>query len=90
MQETWVQSLVGEHLCILWATKPVNHNYLACAPESGVTQLLSPGAATTKVRATLEPKGSNKRSRYNKKPCSLQLKKGPHSNEDPAYSQKLI
>ena len=50
MQGTWVQALVREDLTCHGATKPVSHNYWACAPEPAshnywahVPQQLKPG-----------------------------------------------
>ena len=83
MQGTWVWALVQEDPTCHRATKPVSHNYWACALEpvthnywAHVTQLLKP--------ACLGPVLCNKRSHCNKKPthhneegspCSLQLEK---------------
>ena len=47
MQETRVQSLIQEDPTCLEATKPVSHNYLACA--------LEPGAAATEAHAPWSP-----------------------------------
>ena len=73
MQETQVQALVREDPTCLRATKPVRHNYWACALEPAshnywarVPQLLKP------VR--LEPVLCNKRSHHNEKPS--------HGNEE--------
>ena len=72
MQGTRVQALVREDPTCRGATKPVRHNYWACAPESAscnywahMLQLLKP--------ARLEPV-LNKRSHRNEKPA--------HCNED--------
>ena len=51
MQGTWVQALVREDPTCRGATKPVRHNYWACALELREPQLLSPRAATTEARA---------------------------------------
>ena len=82
MQGTQVRSLIREDPTCCGATKPVCHNYWACALEPAshnywacVLQLLKP------VR--LEPMLHNKRSHHSKKlltatkssPCSLQLGK---------------
>ena len=85
MQGTWVRALVREDPTCRGATKPVRHNYWACAlgPVSHnywahVPQLLKPGR--------LEPMLCNKRS-----PCSLQLEKAPAQQRRPnERSQKLI
>ena len=58
MQGTQVQALVREDPTCRGATKPMNHNYWARAP-----QLLKP--------ARLEPVLRNKRSRCNEKPAPL-------------------
>ena len=59
MQGTWVWSLVREDSTCLRATKPVCHNYWACALEPAshnywahVPQLLSPRATTTEACAS--------------------------------------
>ena len=68
MQGTWVRSLVREDPTCRGATKPVRHNYWACALEpmshnywAHVPQLLKP------VR--LEPELRNKRNHCNEKPA---------------------
>ena len=73
MQGTQVRALVWEDPTCRGATKPVHHNYWACAlePESHnywacVPQLLKP--------TRLEPVLHNKRSNHNEKP--------PHHNEE--------
>ena len=50
MQGTRVQALVREDLTSRGATKPVRHNYWACALELASHQLLSPCATTTEAR----------------------------------------
>ena len=57
MQGTWVWALVQEDPTCRGATKPVRHNYWACALEptshsywARALQLLSPRAATTEAR----------------------------------------
>ncbi|KAJ8779787.1 hypothetical protein J1605_012274 [Eschrichtius robustus] len=67
MQGTRVQALVREDPTCRGATKPVRHNYGACALEptrhnhrAQVPQLLKP--------AHLEPMLHNKRSHHNEKP----------------------
>ena len=74
MQGTRVQALVWEDPTCRGATKPVRHNYWACALEPAnhnywahEPQLLKP--------ARLEPVLRNKRSHRNEKPA--------HHNEDP-------
>ena len=66
MQGTWVRSLVREDPRCRRATKPVHHNYWACALEpaghnywASVPQLLKP--------ACLEPVLRNKKSHRNEK-----------------------
>ena len=73
MQGTWVRALVWEDPTCCRATKPVSHNYWACALEltcrnywARVPQLLKP--------ALLEPVLRNKRSHCNEKPA--------HRNEE--------
>ena len=73
MQETWVRALVQEDPTCREATKPVHHNYWACALEPAshnywarMPQLLKP------VR--LQPMLHNKRSHRNEKPA--------HHNEE--------
>ena len=51
MQGTRVQALVREDPTCHGATKPVRHNYRACALEPVEPQLLSPWATTTEARA---------------------------------------
>ena len=75
MQGTRVRALVREDPTCLGATKPMHHNYWACALEpvshnywARVQQLVEP--------ARLEPVLRNKRSHHNEKPaCSPQLEK---------------
>ena len=71
MQGTWVRALVREDPTCCGATKPVCHNYWACALEpmshnywARVPQLLSPRAATT------EPTCHNYWSPCTQSPCS--------------------
>ena len=73
MQGTRVQALVQEDPTFRRATKPVRHNYWACALEptshndwARVLQLLKP--------ARLEPVLHNTRSHHNEKPV--------HHNEE--------
>ena len=65
MQETWVQSLMGEDLTCPGATEPVHHNYLSLCSIAQELQLLSPRVAITEA-TFLEPVLSNK-SHYNEK-----------------------
>ena len=83
MQETWVRALVREDPTCRGATKPVRHNYWACALEPAshnywahVPQLLKP------VR--LEPVLRSKRSHRGEKPAC--------DNKDPTQPKinKLI
>ena len=67
MQGTWVRALVWEDPTCRRATKPMCHNYWACAIEPAshnywvrVPQLLKP--------VCLEPVLRNKRSHHNEKP----------------------
>ena len=73
MQGTWVRALTWEDPTCNGATKPVRHNYWACALEpmghsywARVLQLLKP--------ERLEPVLRNKRSHHNEKPA--------HRNEE--------
>ena len=73
MQGTWVRALVQEDPTCRGATKPVRHNYWACALKPAchnywahVPQLLKP--------VSLEPVLHNKRSHRNEKPM--------HCNEE--------
>ena len=91
MQGTRVQALVQEGPTCRGATKPVRHNYWACAPEpvshnywARVPQLLKP--------MRLEPMLHNKRSHLNEKPAHRNKEQPPlttarekpaHSNENP-------
>ena len=68
MQGTWARALVQEDLTCRRATKPVRHNYWACALEptshnywARVPQPLKP--------ARLEPVHRNKRIHRNEKPA---------------------
>ena len=97
MQETWVRSLIWEdptchgatklthHIYEARALEPRSHNYWAhvwhCSPRA-----LEPGSTPRKATAISPPlqlEGS---------PCSPQLEKSLHSNEDPAQPKinKLI
>ena len=68
MQGTWVRSLVGEDPTCRGATRPVSHNYWACALEPSsrnywahMLQLLKPTG--------LEPVLHNRRSHLNENPA---------------------
>ena len=49
MQETWVRSLVREDPTYRGATKPMRHNYWACALEPTSHNYWSPRATTTEA-----------------------------------------
>ena len=77
MHGTWVRALVQEDPTCRGATKPVCHNYWACALEpmshdywAHAPQLLKP--------TCLEPVLCNKRSHRNEKPTTA-TKSSPHS-----------
>ena len=98
VQETQVRALVREDPTGRRATKPVRHNYWACALEPAshnywahMPQLLKP--------AGLEPVLRNKRSHRNEKPahcntamksssCSLQLEKAYAHQRRPKAAKK--
>ena len=67
MQRTWVQALVQEDPTCHGATKPVCHNYWACALEPASHNYWSRGPQLLKP-ARLEPMLRNKRSHHNEKP----------------------
>ena len=76
MQGTRVRALVREDPTCRGATKPMRHNYWACALEPAshnywahVPQLLKP--------ALLEPVLHNKRSHLNEKPVHRQRRVAP-------------
>ena len=91
MQGTQIRSLVREDPTCRGATKPVRHNYWACALEPAshnywahVPQLLKP--------VHLEPvlhKRSHRATARNG-PHSTQLEKTPRSNEDPTQPKSKI
>ena len=70
MQGTQVRALVWEDPMCRGATKPVHHNYWACALEP----VLYSQRATTTEPVCLEPVLHNKRSHHNEKPT--------HCNEE--------
>ena len=92
MQATWVRSLVQEDPTCRGATKPVRHNYWACALEptshnywAHVPQLLKP--------TCLEPVLCNKRSHHTatkSRPCSPQLEKARMQQRRPKADKKKI
>ena len=65
MQETQIQSLIGEDLTCPGATEPVHYNDLSLCSIAQELQLLSPRVAITEA-TLLEPVLSNK-SHYNEK-----------------------
>ena len=76
MQGTWVRVLVQEDTTCRGATKPVRHNYWACALEpvshnywARMPQLLKP--------TRLEPVLRNKRSHRNEKPVHRNQEQSP-------------
>ena len=95
MQETRVQSLVLEDPISLGATKPMCHNYRACAPAPGsrhywahVLQLLKPAYPRACAQQQEKPPQWEAGAvQLESSPCSLQLEKSLHSNEDPALVQ---
>ena len=85
-------SLIGEDITWKEATKPMCHNYWACALEPWDWSYWAQELQVQKS-AHLKPVLSNKRSHCNEKPPhlnielpqSLQLAKSPCSNKDPAH-----
>ena len=73
VQETRVQALVREDPTCRRATKPVRHNYWACALEPASHEYWARGPQLLKP-ACLEPVLHNKRSHRNEKPA--------HRNEE--------
>ena len=76
MQGTRVRALVREDPTCQGATKPVRHNYWACALEPASHNYWSPRATTTEAHVPqllkpmrLEPVVRNKRSHHNEKPA---------------------
>ena len=55
IQGTWVQTLIRKDSTCHRATKPMPHNYWACALEPGGTQLLRLWASATEARGPGEP-----------------------------------
>ena len=90
MQATQVQALVLEDPTCHGATKPMRHNYWACALETvshnywaRALQLLKP--------TCLKPVLCNMRSQHTttkSSPCSPQLEKSPHTAMKTQCSQK--
>ena len=90
MQGTRVRSLVPEDPTFRGATKPVRHNYWACALEPAshnywahVPQLLKP--------VHLEPVLCNKRSHHNEKPMhhNDQLEKARTQQQRPNATNQI-
>ena len=73
MQRTRVRALVQEDPTCRGATKPVRHNYWACALDPREPQLLSPHATTTEARV---PRAH---APQQEKPCN---EKAMHCNEE--------
>ena len=73
MQETRVWALVREDPTCRGATKPVRHNYWACALEPASHNYWSPRATATEAHAP-RAHAPNKRSHRNEKPV--------HRNEE--------
>ena len=67
MQGTWVQALVWEDPTCHGATKPVRHNYWACALEPACHNYWSPRATTTEARGAKAHILCNKRIHCNEK-----------------------
>ena len=88
MQETRIQSLIQEDPTCPGATKPVRHNYWACA--------LEPTSHNHWSRHTLQPALEEKppqweartRQATRQEPHSPQREKSPHSNEDPVQPKR--
>ena len=80
MQEIWVWSLVWEDATCHRATKPMHHNYWACAlePWNCKTELTHHNCWSLHA---LEPEVCNKRSHSSEKPT--------HGNEDEPCSPQL-
>ena len=77
MQETWVQSPVGEDATGCRPAKPVHHN---TEPVLKSLRTETTEVCTPKVTA---PQGETRAPQLQNGPCSPQLEKSPHSNEDP-------
>ena len=98
MQETQVRALAWEDPTFQGATKPVRHNYWACALEPAshnywahVPQLLSPHAATTEAHAPRAcapqqekpPQWEARAPQWRLAPARYNWRKLAHSNKDP-------
>ena len=84
MQETWVRSLVQEDLTCCRATKPVDHNYWACAPGPGSHSHWSAHASSLCSAKKKPPQWEACALQLEGRPCSAQLEKSLLSNKDPA------
>ena len=97
MQGTWVRALVREDPTCRGATKPVCHNYWACALEPASHNYWACMLQQLKLTC-LEPVLHNKRSLHNEKPmhCSPQLEKArsqqrrPHAAKNKLKKKKSI
>ena len=74
MQETQVRSLIQEDPTCHGATKPVHHNYWACALEPGNWNYWNPHA--------LEPLLHKKISHHKEKPTHCNKEKPAHCNKE--------
>ena len=85
MQETRVWSLIWEDPTCQGATKPMCHNYWACALEPGSRNYWA-HEATAEARAPQEkpPQWEACAPQLESSPCYLQLEKSPSTSEDPA------
>ena len=101
MQGTRVRALLQEDPTCRGATKPVRHNYWACALEPK-PQLLSPRATTTEARApraraaqqekppqweARAPQQSSPRSQQLEKACTWQLEKARMQQRRPSATK---
>ena len=100
MQETWVwslfwedptRSLILEDPTLHRTVKPKCHNYWACALDPGshnywchMLQILKPVHPRACVLQEKLPQWEGLAPQFESSPCSLQVEKSPHSNEDPA------
>ena len=76
MQGTRVRALVREDPTCREATKPVRHNYWACAPEPVLHNKGSPAMRSLRIATKSSPR-------------SPQLEKPAHSNEDPTQPKQI-
>ena len=90
MQRAWVWTLVWKDPTCCGATKPVCHNYWACALRACQPQLLSPHATTTedstpRARAPQEKplQWEAHTPQWRVAPARRNYRKPVHSNEDP-------